>query len=78
MIVRVTLKDPDTLYDAINDAVDECPIEQVHNVTAEEAESIREIRKERIRELSQKWFEYGEYVTLIIDTDKETCTVENR
>ena len=28
------------------------------------------------RKLAKKWFEYGEYLYVTIDTNEETCTVE--
>lgn len=28
-----------------------------------------------MKELCKKWFEYGEYLTVEIDTDAKTCTV---
>ncbi len=34
-----------------------------------------ENEQRKIRELCSKWFEYGECVTLIVDTDKNTCRV---
>jgi len=72
MKFKVTMKDPDTLYDAINDAVDDLKIEGLSN---EELEAIKEPRKEAIRELCSQWFEYGEYLTVEIDTEAKTCTV---
>ena len=72
MRIEVTMKDPDTLYDSINEAVDDLKID---GISETELEAVKEKRKEEIRELCGKWFEYGEYVTLIIDTEKETCIV---
>ena len=41
----------------------------------DEAEAIRELRGNKIRELCLRWFEYGEYLRVEVDTDAETCTV---
>lgn len=71
MKIKIYLKDPDTLYDAINDAVAEIET----GLSASETDAIKEVRKKEYKELSKKWFEYGEYVTLEIDTEKETCIV---
>ena len=48
--------------DAIDDAIDE-----KGHISPEERETIKKI--------CDKWFEYREYVTLIVDTEKETCEV---
>lgn len=70
MIFRVTMKDPDTLYDAIDEQLDEeLPSDN------EEAEAVREIRRSRYAEIASKWFEYGEYLTVEIDTDNKTIHV---
>ena len=72
MKFKVQMKDPDTLEDAIDEAVKKIVIE---GVDKEEIEMIREHRKDSIRGLCNKWFEYGEYLTVEIDTDANTCTV---
>lgn len=73
MIFRVTLKDPDVLYDSINESLDEEL--KASGLSDDEQEAIRELRYEKISELASKWFEYGEYLTVEIDTDKETIKV---
>jgi hypothetical protein len=72
MIFRVTMKDPDTLHNAIQDAVAKLPMDGLDD---EEAELVREKRAEKIGELCGKWFEYNEYLTVEIDSDKGTCVV---
>jgi hypothetical protein len=73
MIFRVTMHDPDTLYDAIQDAVADLPLGNLDNA---EAELVRDKRAEKVGELcSRKWFEYGEYLTVEIDTEAKTCVV---
>ena len=71
MKIKIYLKDPDTLYDAISEAVDEI----ADGLPTDESEALKEIRKEKYRELATEWFEYGEYVMLEMDTDKKTCKV---
>lgn len=69
---KVTMKDPDTLHECIRDAV----AETVKNVEAEdEAAALVEVREERCRKVAAKWFKYGEYLTVEIDTDSGTCVV---
>lgn len=71
MIFQVTMKDPDVLYDAINEALDE----ELKDWDEDEADAVREIRHEKLSEMAGKWFEYGEYLTVEIDTDKQTIRV---
>ncbi|MEW6291270.1 MAG: hypothetical protein AB1545_15625 [Thermodesulfobacteriota bacterium] len=73
MKIEITLKDPDVLYDAIDYALEEL---QVSGVNEEEIEVIKKKRKESIMELCGKWFEYGEYLTVIVDTETESCVVK--
>jgi hypothetical protein len=69
----VTMKDPDTLHDSINDAVKESVKEDICD--PHEQEAVAEVRANKIRAICTKWFECGEYLTVEIDTDAETCVV---
>lgn len=71
MIFKVTMKDTDVLYDAINDALDE----ELQDMPADEAEAIRDIRMGKVQDVASEWFEYGEYLTVEIDTDAKTIRV---
>lgn len=66
------MKDPDCLYDAVNEALDKNMPPQL---TREEWEQLKETRAENVRDIAGKWFEYGEYLTVEIDTEAKTCTV---
>lgn len=72
MKFRITLKDPDVLICSIEESLEYLKIDDVDD---EELESIKEHRKEKILELCSKWFEYSEYLTVEVDTEKETCIV---
>jgi hypothetical protein len=72
MKIKVTMKDPDTLDDAISDAVSAT---DVALMDGDEQEAVAEIRMQKARALASKWFEYGEYLTVEIDTDAGTCVV---
>lgn len=72
MKFTVTMKDPDTLQEAISEAVKEIVI---GGMEADELQAFREMRAEKITELCGKWFEWGEYLRVEVDTDAETCTV---
>lgn len=74
------MKTPDALDDAIKEAiVAEYPefngdIHE-HKESCEIAEMSRDNDIEDIKKLSEKWFKYGEYLTVEIDTELGTCTV---
>lgn len=72
MKLKVKMKDPDTLSDAIDDALES---ELSFIVDDDEREAVAEVRREKISTLCNKWFEYGEYLEVEIDTDAKTCTV---
>lgn len=74
MKIRVTLKDPDALQDAINEAVDE-EIKKLDDILREDSEDISEVFEEKAKNVAREWFKYGEYLTVEIDTSAKTCTV---
>jgi hypothetical protein len=74
MKFRVMMKDPDTLYDAIDEAVTR-EVAKLDQLDDDEKEVVKENRAEKIRELAGRWFEYGEYLNVEIDTEAGTCVV---
>jgi hypothetical protein len=72
MKFQVQMKDPDTLHDAIEEAVRG---ELMTTSDPEERDMLVEHRSERVAKLCSRWFRYGEYLTVEIDTDAETCVV---
>lgn len=74
MKFKVTMKDPDTLHDAIEDAVKE-DLEKIAGLDADDREALTEKRQEAARAVASKWFKYGEYLTVEIDTEAQTATV---
>ncbi len=77
MKFRVTMKDPDTLHDAIRDAVKN-DLSQLTQLDQKERNLLADAREEKIQELCTQWFEYSEYLTVEIDTELKTCTVVPR
>lgn len=73
MKIKVTMKDPDTLGDAIDRAVGESVAAISNDV--DERNALADVRREKVGEIAAKWFEYGEYLTVEIDTDAGTCVV---
>lgn len=67
MKFRVTMKDTDSLYDGVNEALDEEM--KSSGLPEDEQEALREIRLEKAQDVAEKWFEYGEYLTVEIDTE---------
>ena len=76
MKFTVMMKDPDTLSDTVRDAVKKSllalPISQDERNILEEARVAGEYEK------CGKWFKYGEYLEVEIDTDLMTCTVKEK
>lgn len=74
MKIRVTLKDPDTMHEAVEDALERMPCPE--GVEADEWDHMRETRGEKIKaDISTRWMEYGEYLVVEFDTDAKTATV---
>jgi hypothetical protein len=71
MKFKVYMKDPDSLYEAITEALNE----ELKDMPEDEASALREVRHEKASSVAGKWFEYGEYLTVEIDTEAGTCTV---
>lgn len=73
MIFKVYMKDTDVLQDGAVEAVDEEL--KNSNLPEDEQELVRERRVEKALDVAGKWFEYGEYLMVEIDTEKETIRV---
>ena len=74
MKVRVTLKDPDTMHDAVEGAVARLP--KPEDLCPQEWADVRDSRVCKVSDaISEKWMEYGEYLVVEFDTDAGTATV---
>jgi hypothetical protein len=77
MKIRVTLKDPDTMQDAVDEAVSREP--KPVGVSKAEWEDIREARADRIKSaISDKWMDYGEYLIVDFDVDEDGAAGDAR
>lgn len=77
MKISITFKDSDALIECINHALNSDAA--LMAIDDEEADIIRQHRKEKIIKLcSSRWFEYGEYLEVEVDTEAQTCTVVER
>jgi hypothetical protein len=74
MKFTVTFKDPDGPYDSIEEAARES-LAAVDGLSEEERDELIETRAKGLREQTRKWFKYGEYVNIEIDTEAGTATV---
>ena len=75
MKFRVTMKDPDTLHDAISEAVAVELAQMSPQIDEEEQELLAESRREKVGKICEKWFKWSEYITVEIDTEAKTCVV---
>lgn len=73
MKFQVSFKDPDALHECIRYAV-KAEVAKLE-LPEDEAEALIELRQEKVSEQCSKWFGYGEYLAVDIDTDAGTCTV---
>ncbi len=74
MKFSVTFKDPDTLSDAIADAV-KADVARIEDIGDLERLDVTERRCVDVRRRVSRWFEHGEYVTIDLDTEAGTATV---
>lgn len=74
MKFKVTMKDPDGVFDSVRYAawLDVQPL----GLPEDEAEILAKEREEKINKLLSKWFSFLEYITIEIDTDTGTATVQ--
>lgn len=74
MKFTVTMKDPDGFYDSVREAAEES-LNDVSGINESESEGLIDSRHSELSEKLKKWFRYGEYLTVEIDTDEMTATV---
>jgi len=75
--IKVTLKDPDTMRDAVRDSV----TKDVKALGLSDRESkllIDDRTETESAEISDRWMEYGEYLSVEFDTEAGTATVIER
>lgn len=73
MIIRLTLKDPDGVSNSIDDIARNSVESSI--VENQEIEDLIEHQKDKIEDAIKPWVRYNEYVTIEIDTEKNTATV---
>lgn len=74
--IRVTLKDPDTMHDAVDEAAKRWP--QPDGISAAEWALIRDARADEIKgAITHDWMKYGEYleVDFTVNADGKTSAI---
>jgi hypothetical protein len=76
MKVRVVLKDPDSMPDAVSDAVKADLQKNTSGISDDERESLSKDRASAITgEIAERWMRWAEYLVVEFDTDTWTATV---
>lgn len=73
MRFSITFKTPDAMDDAIKDAVfadSDCDCG-----LCPECREVRQEKEPSLRKVAEKFIEYGEYITIELDTETGTATV---
>lgn len=71
---QVTFKDPDGPYDCIQEEARR-QVNAIEGIDEDEKEDLISSRVDKIKEVTGRWFQWGEYVTIEIDTETGTATV---
>ena len=74
MKVTITMKTPDVVFYAAQEEKERV-LETEQDLTLAEMNEVAEQAFAEVQEASKKFFQYGEAVTLELDTEKQTCTV---
>lgn len=75
MKIKITLKDPDGVYNAITDAAAAHVAATTQDLSEDETEALESMRGDAISEALSPWIEHSEYVVIEIDTDAKTAVV---
>jgi Arc/MetJ-type ribon-helix-helix transcriptional regulator len=73
MKFRVYMKDPDGVYESIDDAVQKSVRDLP--LSPKERAAVAEERHDALRAACREWFEHGEYLVVEVDTEAKTCRV---
>lgn len=73
--IRVTMKDPDCLHDALREAATERVERELPSLSEDARNAAAEVTFEEMNKACAKWFRCGEHLTVEIDTDAGTAVV---
>jgi hypothetical protein len=71
----VSIKDPDGVSTSLQEEATE-QINALEGLDDDEKEMLIEARQEKLSEFISSWIEYGECMTIIFDTEKDTAEVK--
>lgn len=74
MKFRITMKDPDGAYESIQEEAKKS-LASIEGLNRDERESLMDKRVEMLRDTSDLFMSYGEYLTVEFDTEAKTATV---
>jgi hypothetical protein len=74
MKLRVVMKCPDALDFAIEKAIEE--YFQDYDKDSDEYEDFLYLKRKEVENVVNKYFRYGEILTVIVDTKNQTCVVD--
>lgn len=74
MKFRITMKDSDGAYECIQEEAEKS-LASIEGLNDDERESLLDKRVEMLRETSDRFMSYGEYLTVEFDTESKTATV---
>lgn len=74
MKLKITLKDPDGIGNAIIDFA-ATQVAAIDGISEEEKEMLEETRKEQVSKALRPWIDCDEYLTVEFDTEANTATV---
>lgn len=74
MKFRIQFKDPDGVYDSIDEEATKS-ISDVVFLDDEEREAMIQGRRESLQKFSSKWVKYGEYILIEFDTETGEASV---
>jgi hypothetical protein len=74
MKFKIYLKDPDGISDSVHDA-SRASVNKIPGLSNSEREVLIDFRIKEAYSVLEEWCEYGDAITLEIDTDERTATV---
>jgi len=74
MKFKIQMKDPDGVYESVDDAAKES-VNAIEGVSEQERKDLIESRREEFYQHIKRWFKYGEYLTVEVDTETNTIRV---
>lgn len=72
MKIRVTMKDPDGVYECVEESL---KASLPGEFSKSEKDALLEVRRDEVNAVLRKWFRFGEYLDVEVDTDAKTIRV---